>query len=51
MKIKKISVPRRTPANAGVFRTRAESSNVDRSVRSIQTTIHEAEHDRVDAPT
>ena len=39
MKINEISVLRRTRASGGVFRTPAESINVDRSVRSTQTTI------------
>jgi hypothetical protein len=44
MKISEISVLRRTRASAGVFRTPAESINVGRSVRSIQTTIRRMEN-------
>jgi hypothetical protein len=42
MKISEISAPRRTRASAGAFRTPAESINVGRSVRGIQTTIRSA---------
>ena len=44
MKIGEISVPRRTRASAGVFRTLAELINVGRSVRSIQTTTPRIEN-------
>jgi hypothetical protein len=39
MKTSGILVPQRTPVSAGVRKTPAESSNVGRSVPSIQTTI------------
>jgi hypothetical protein len=44
MKISEISVLLKTRASAGAFRTPAESINVGRSVRSIQTTIRRMEN-------
>ncbi len=50
MKISEISALRRTRASAGVFRTPAESINVGRSARSIQTTIRRIENGIVAVP-